>query len=146
VGESVTEVEIGRWLKNEGDAVDKDEPVVEIETDKITLELPAPAAGRISRIDKKQGDAATVGDVIGLLEEGVGGAPSAEPSARKSEPAPAETSSDGAEPRIMPAARHLAEQHGIDPTKVEGTGPGGRVLKEDVQRAVDSADKRGAKS
>ena len=72
VGESITEVQIGRWLKDEGDRVEKDETLVEIETDKITVELPAPAAGTLARITRKQGDEAAVGDIIGELNEGEG--------------------------------------------------------------------------
>ncbi|MEM0915950.1 MAG: biotin/lipoyl-containing protein, partial [Planctomycetota bacterium] len=68
VGESITEVEIGNWLKNVGDAVEKDEPVAEIETDKVTLELPAPAAGVITELLLGTGDPAKVGDVIGYVD------------------------------------------------------------------------------
>src|SRR6266436_1931060 len=72
VGESVTEVEIGEWLKAEGDHVEKDENVVIIETEKATVELPAPASGTLAKIRKQQGDSAKVGDVIGEMEEGAG--------------------------------------------------------------------------
>ena len=73
VGESITEVEIGQWLKAEGDAVAKDDPLVEIETDKVTLELPAPEAGTILKITHPQGTPAKVGDTIGTFEPGEGG-------------------------------------------------------------------------
>src|SRR5687768_10209834 len=69
VGESITEVQIGKWLKAEGDRVSKDEALVEIETDKVTAELPAPVAGVLTRVLKKTGDAANVGDVIGEVDE-----------------------------------------------------------------------------
>src|SRR5262245_32171579 len=72
VGESVTEVEIGDWLKREGEHVDQDEPVVVLETDKVTVELPAPAAGTVKTQLKQKGDKATVGDVIGYLDESDG--------------------------------------------------------------------------
>src|SRR5216110_2603596 len=68
VGESITEVEIGEWLKNEGEPVDQDEPVVVIETEKVTVELPAPTAGTITSMLKHKGDKASVGDVIGYME------------------------------------------------------------------------------
>ena len=68
VGESITEVEIGDWLKNPGDSVQEDEPVVVIETEKVTVELPAPAAGTITQTLKRKGEKATVGDVIGYME------------------------------------------------------------------------------
>src|SRR5262245_50697682 len=87
VGESVTEVEIGDWLKNEGEFVDQDEPVVVLETDKVTVELPAPASGTIKSLLKHKGDKATVGDVIGYLEEGNGARP-AKPAAAIERPAP----------------------------------------------------------
>src|SRR5262245_64268298 len=92
VGESVNEVEIGDWLKNEGEYVDADDPVVVIETDKVTVELPAPAAGTIKSVLKHKGDRAAVGDVIGYLEEGEGnGTRPAKPARTESpaEPAPA---------------------------------------------------------
>src|SRR5215471_12350820 len=72
VGESITEVEIGDWLKDEGEHVEQDEPVVVIETEKVTVELPAPASGTIKSRLKNKGEKATVGDVIGYLEEGAG--------------------------------------------------------------------------
>src|SRR6266853_5543431 len=72
VGESVTEVEIGEWLKAEGDHVEKDENVVVIETEKATVELPAPTSGTLAKIRKQKGDSARVGDVIGEMEEGGG--------------------------------------------------------------------------
>src|SRR5262245_64198722 len=72
VGESITEVEIGDWLKNEGEHVDADEPVVVIETEKVTVELPSPASGTLKSLLKQKGEKATVGDVIGYLEEGEG--------------------------------------------------------------------------
>src|SRR5687768_1270355 len=79
VGESITEVQIGEWLKAEGDRVERDEILVKIETDKVTVDLPAPSAGVLSRVSKKQGDAAAVGDVIAYLEEGAAAQPSAPP-------------------------------------------------------------------
>src|SRR6187399_2143199 len=74
VGESVREVQIGRWLKREGEAVAQDENVVELETDKASMELPAPVAGVLGQILKKEGDMVSVGDIIGYLEAGTGAA------------------------------------------------------------------------
>ena len=184
VGESITEVFIGAWLKNEGDTVAQDEPLVEIETDKATLEVPAPVAGVLSGVLKKQGDAATVGEIIAQ----VGGAssaasapapaeaaptPEAPPAAAQDEaptreknqsqapemaydPRPGETAdaqaqklagnvadagtnmgAGGSEPHVMPAAQRLLDEHGLSARDVRATGPGGRLLKEDVQRLVD---------
>ncbi|MEM8781601.1 MAG: 2-oxoglutarate dehydrogenase complex dihydrolipoyllysine-residue succinyltransferase [Planctomycetota bacterium] len=144
VGESITEVQIGRWLKQPGEAVKKDEPLVEIETDKVTLELPAPADGVIQDISHDQGADAVVGDKIGTFEEGAAGntGPEAKPAAapeRREEAAAGSASSNGAPPKaephtgpVMPAAQLLIEQHGLDPAAIPGTGPNGRVLKEDV--------------
>src|SRR6266571_2102596 len=87
VGESITQVEIGEWLKTPGEAVTQDEPVVIIETDKVTVELPAPASGTITEMLKLKGDKAAVGDVIGYMEPngGSGGSP---PQMRRGEPGP----------------------------------------------------------
>jgi 2-oxoglutarate dehydrogenase E2 component (dihydrolipoamide succinyltransferase) len=151
VGESITEVQIGEWLKGEGDRVERDEILVKIETDKVTVDLPAPSAGVLSRITKKQGDAAAVGDVIAYLEEG-GAQPSA-PAADAQPSAPAaDASGDEAVPssgskdvretippqgfaRVMPSARRALKERGLRAEDVEPSGPGGRVLKEDVLRA-----------
>lgn len=153
-GESVTEVQIGAWRKAEGDFVERDEIIVEIETDKATMELPAPVAGVIARITKKSGSAARVGDVIGLLDEKAAaarartgpakaGAPAAsmpaQSASRATERSPAAQPASGPGERIMPAARRVLGEQGIDPAAVRPTGPGGRVLKEDALRHVDGA-------
>lgn len=143
VGESITEVEIGDWLKNKGDTVRKDEPVVALESEKATVELPAPESGTLVQVLKQKGEVAKVGEVIAMLE--VEGAP---PSGKKpekkdrearAEPAPAAAS---AERRVMPAAQKALEEHGLQTAHVEATGPGGRLLKEDVLRHLETA--RGA--
>lgn len=118
-GESVSEVEIGNWLKQKGDAVQRDEPLVVLESDKASMELPAPAAGTITEVLKKTGDTATVGEVIAYLE----------PGQAKPEAPPAKT-----EPRVMPAAAREITQRGLSAKEIKPTGPGGRVLKEDVLR------------
>ena len=119
VGESVTEVFIGNWLKREGDPVVKDEPLVEIETDKATLEISATVSGMLSKVLKREGESAAVGEVIALLQEG---------SPPASEAVAAE------EVQVMPAARRLLDEHRLDASDVPSSGPGGRLLKEDVQR------------
>ena len=122
VGESITEVEIGDWLKNEGEHVDQDEPIVVIETEKVTVELPAPAAGTITSRLKNKGDKATVGDVIGYLEEGDGARSSRTERASgngkpPAEPAP-ETHVETPPPMITPSAATPAQiapaPHGRD--------------------------------
>src|SRR5688572_23284222 len=106
IGESITEVEIGRWLKNKGDFVGKDEPIVAIDSEKATVEIPAPVSGTISDLLKKPGETAKVGEVIAYLEEN-GQPPAAKPATAQS---PEATSTPKPEPRITPAAqRALAE-------------------------------------
>ncbi len=146
VGESVTEVQIGEWLKAVGDTVRTDEPVVMIETDKVTVELPAPANGRITEIKIKAGETAQVGDVVGYMEEGEAATPSADTAAPVSAPpvsappaapsAPAE-SATGA--HVMPAAARALADSGLSADQVAATGPGGRLLKEDVINAAAGA-------
>jgi 2-oxoglutarate dehydrogenase E2 component (dihydrolipoamide succinyltransferase) len=161
VGESITEVQIGEWLKGEGDSVQRDEIVVKIETDKVTVDLPAPVSGRLGPIRVKQGQTAAVGDVIGSIEEGAAAekpAPAAEkptPAANNAsassapaprpEPATSETQRAARDvretippqgfARVMPSARRALKERGLRAEDVEATGPGGRVLKEDVMRA-----------
>lgn len=158
VGESITEVQIGDWLVGEGASADKDQSVVVIETDKVTTELPAPSAGTVARILKKKGEKAVIGEVIGYLVAGAA-APKAAPAAK---PAPAATmpagstqppvASTSAAPAhaavggvVMPAAARLAAERGIDASKLAGSGPGGRVLKEDVLAAGTQAGASTAK-
>lgn len=133
MGESINEVEIGTWLKNTGDFVERDEAVVAIESDKATVELPAPLAGRITQILKPKGAKATVGEVIGYMEETARPAVSREAVAatavRASAPAAAQT-------RVMPAARRALADAGLSADQVLASGPGGRLLKEDVARHV----------
>jgi 2-oxoglutarate dehydrogenase E2 component (dihydrolipoamide succinyltransferase) len=160
VGESITEVQIGRWLKQPGEAVKKDDPLVEIETDKVTLELPAPADGVVKSVTHEQGADASVGDTIGTFEEGAAGNEPAEKD--KSEPrtqdanapAPSESKASKAASNgqstasaqtidsiVMPAAQVLLDQHGLSARSVTGTGPGGRILKEDVLNHVKNPPK-----
>ena len=179
VGESITEVQIGAWLKAEGDSVERDEAVVEIESDKATLELPAPVSGTIEKLLKKKGDVVKIGELIATLAEGTGNgakpkkaasgaaaapatpaapappapAPPAKAASAKATPPPAPAQrpappqvpppappaaappprqSAAAPPRLMPSAERLIGQHGIAPGQVPASGPGGRLLKEDV--------------
>lgn len=140
VGESITEVQIGEWYVQEGVWVAQDKEIVGLETDKATFDVPAPTGGTITRILIKAGEMAAVGDVIGYFEtsEAPEGAeqPAANPAPAASQ-APAPPASAGAASgHVMPAAAREAAQSGVDPASVAGTGPGGRILKEDVQRAV----------
>ncbi len=197
VGESITEVFIGEWLKSEGDTVEKDEALVEVETDKATLEVPASVGGTLTKVLKQQGDTAEVGEVIAhISEEGAeegedadSGSDDAqaaeedsgedaeqaeasdsdepeasevadqddeagvspEQDAEEGEPekrgyeSDEEADSGDEQPRIMPAARRLLEENGVSAEEVEGTGPGGRLLKEDVQKYLDKQGDQGSK-
>jgi len=137
VGESITEVQLGEWLKAEGQPIRKDEPVVLIESEKATVELPAPADGFLSKVHKKRGEIARVGEVIALFETGTAAPTAGNPSATPAEPAPVAPAGTVAPP-VMPAARRVLSEAGVDPLRVPGTGPGGRVTKEDAQRAASS--------
>ena len=141
VGESITEVMIGIWKKQEGDAVATDESVVEIESDKATVELPAPGGGTISKILKGSGERATVGEVIGYMElasAGAAPAPTAAPAAALPTPAaPPPTAAPAV--RVMPAAARVLGEAGVAAAAAVATGPGGRITKADAQQAVAAA-------
>ncbi len=151
VGESVTEVEIGRWLVKEGQSITVDQPLVELETDKVNQELPAPVAGTLVKILKQAGDTARVKDVIAYIEEGAkGSAPAEAASASGSTPsndkphADAQRSEASATDKIMPAAQALLDQHGLKAADVTATGPKGNLLKEDVLKHVENKQKQPA--
>ena len=130
--ESVEEGTVATWHKQPGEAVARDELIVDIETDKTVLEVLATADGVISEIVKNEGDVVQSGELIGKFEVGgaaTAAAPAAAAASEASEAAPAEASEDAF---VNPAARVLAEENGIDPQSVTGTGKGGRVTKEDV--------------
>jgi len=157
VGESITEVQIGDWLKAEGESVSRDEIIVKIETDKVTVDLPAPTTGTITKILAKKGTVCQVGEVIGYLEEGAAAAAkpqAAAPVAAAPAPvaAPAEVDAKPAREtmppqgfaRVMPSARRALKERGVQADDVEATGPGGRVLKEDVMRHTPRAEAKPA--
>ena len=141
LGESVTEATIAKWFKNVGDAVKADEPLCELETDKVTVEVPAPAAGMLSAITAPAGTTVAVGAKLGELEAGAAGkaaapaaaAPAAAKAAPAAAPAPAAVSSDK---QPGPAARKALSEAGLDATAVSGSGKDGRVTKPDVAAAV----------
>ncbi len=131
-GESITEVQVGEWRKSVGDRVEVDEVIVEIETDKAAIELPAPVAGRLSEIRLETGADAAIGDVVAIIEEGADGNISA-PAVN----APADEPAVVEEPRVMPAAARVIAQNDLTTAEVEGTGPGGRILKENVEQLLE---------
>jgi 2-oxoglutarate dehydrogenase E2 component (dihydrolipoamide succinyltransferase) len=142
LGESVTEATIGQWFKKVGDAVAADEPLVELETDKVTIEVPAPSAGVLSAISANAGDTVNVGALIGAIGEGAAvpapEAPKAAAPAAAPAPAPAApTNGNGSAPAPAPAAQKLMAENGIAASDVNGSGKHGQVLKEDVLAAMN---------
>jgi 2-oxoglutarate dehydrogenase E2 component (dihydrolipoamide succinyltransferase) len=139
LGESVTEATVGQWFKKEGEAVNADEPLVELETDKVTIEVPAPAAGTISEISASEGDTVEIGAVLGAIIEGRGAA-AASPASETAAPVAAVAAAPVAANTSMPpapAASKLMAEQGLAPSSVEGTGRRGQVLKEDVLRVIE---------
>ncbi len=154
LGESVTEATIGKWFKHPGDAVAVDEPLVELETDKVTIEVPAPAAGVLSEIAAKDGETVAVGAVLGQIKDGAGAAKAAtaaplaakpaiaQPPAAKSAAAPAAAAKPAAgasDLPLAPSVRKLSAESGLDAAAVPGTGKDGRVTKGDMLAAIERA-------
>ena len=138
LGESVTEATIAQWFKKPGEAVAVDEPLVELETDKVTVEVPAPAAGTLTEIAVQAGETVEVGALLAMLEEGAG-APAAAP--RKDEPkaaAPAAPQPASDDRPQAPSVTRLAAESGVNPAQVPGTGRDGRVTKGDMLSAIAS--------
>jgi 2-oxoglutarate dehydrogenase E2 component (dihydrolipoamide succinyltransferase) len=150
LGESVTEATIGRWFKKAGDAVAVDEPLVELETDKVTIEVPAPSAGTLGEIAAKDGDTVAVGALLGLITDGAAGAkptaaaapakaaaPAAPPAAAA--PAPAAPKAPPSDAPLAPSVRKLSAESGVDASTVPGSGKDGRVTKGDMLAAIEKA-------
>jgi len=140
--ESVTDATLVGWHKKAGETVARDENLVDLETDKVVLEVPAPASGTISKIVVEDGATVEAGDVLAILEEGdvAAAAPAApEPKAETPEPRPAPAQAAGAA-KTSPAVRRLLEEHDLDATMVAGTGKGGRITKADVMSFLKSDD------
>ncbi len=148
LGESVSEATVANWLKKEGEAVVADEPIVELETDKVTLEVNAPAAGVISKIAAPEGANVEVGALLGELAEGAA-ANDVKPAAKAPEESikhesfepPAGTAEKEEAMNLSPAVRKLVDDHNLDPSKITGTGKGGRLLKEDVLNFIEGHGK-----
>jgi len=156
LGESVTEATIGKWFKKAGDAVAVDEPLVELETDKVTIEVPAPAAGVLAEVAVKDGDTVAVGALLGSIKEGAGAVPTGRPeqktettkpigagpepiAPRQAPAAPAPAPSKAADAPLAPSVRKIAAETGVDASTVPGTGKDGRVTKGDMLAAIERA-------
>jgi 2-oxoglutarate dehydrogenase E2 component (dihydrolipoamide succinyltransferase) len=138
LGESISEAVVGKWHKKPGDAVKADEPLLVLETDKVTVDVPSPAAGTLEKALVKEGDTVRVGQVLGSVAAGaVAAAPAPAASTPAAAPAPAApaapAAAKAAEPvHATPVARNIMQDKGIDPSSVKGSGPGGRIHKDDV--------------
>jgi pyruvate dehydrogenase E2 component (dihydrolipoamide acetyltransferase) len=139
LGEGLTEGEVARWLVSEGQEIAEDDPLVEIQTDKTTVEIPSPAAGVVSRILVGEGDVVPVGTVLVVIG-GDGSAPAEEPSAEPSVSATPRgqtpDSGRGGRVRATPLVRRLAQELGVELEGIEGTGPQGRVTEADARSAA----------
>src|SRR6187401_3082253 len=162
LGESVTEATIGKWFKKPGEAVAVDEPLVELETDKVTIEVPAPAAGVLAEVAAKDGETVAVGALLGQIKEGAGApaakpaaAPTGRPDQKTATPTPINAADEEPQPRVPPKAdaqpatkgdmplapsvRKMSAESGVDPAKVDGSGKDGRVTKGDMMVAIERA-------
>lgn len=149
LGESIVEATVGEWLKEEGEAVRVGDALVSLETDKVDVEVGAETSGVLARIERQVGEDVEIGDVLAVIEEGepaadeapeeeaapVEEAAQAEEGEREERAAEAEPSADGEQ--ATPVARRVAEDQGVDLREIKGTGPGGRVTKQDVQGYVE---------
>jgi len=139
LGEGLTEGEIARWLVAEGQEIAEDDPLVEIATDKTTVEIPSPAGGTVSSILVQEGEIVPVGTVLVVIGgDGAAAAPDPKPAAEqpRAEPAPQQLAPD-AKVRATPLVRRVAQEFGVDLASVSGTGPQGRITEEDVRAAAD---------
>src|SRR5581483_4846032 len=144
LGESVTEATIGKWFKHPGDPVAVDEPLVELETEKVTIEVPSPASGVLSEIAVKDGETVAVGALLGQIKEGAGAAkaaaaaPAAKAAAPPVVPPPAAAKAPSDMP-LPPSVRKMAAESGVDASTVPGSGKDGRVTKGDMLAAIERA-------
>jgi 2-oxoglutarate dehydrogenase E2 component (dihydrolipoamide succinyltransferase) len=160
LGESVTEATIGKWFKKAGDVVAVDEPLVELETDKVTIEVPAPAAGVLTDVAVKDGDTVAVGALLGAIKEGPGAVPAGRPDQKTERAKPIDAGPEQPKPRdaapspppkpkpaaapaadmpLAPSVRKIAAETGIDAATVPGSGKDGRVTKGDMLAAIERA-------
>ncbi|HVP60402.1 MAG TPA: 2-oxoglutarate dehydrogenase complex dihydrolipoyllysine-residue succinyltransferase [Myxococcaceae bacterium] len=161
LGESITEAVVGKWHKKVGDTVAVDEPVVVLETDKVTIDVPAPAAGTIAAIAHSEGDTVKIGDVLGTIAGGAAAGASAPAAAKPAQPAPvapppapvraaapprplpvpaaqaAPSSGASRQAPMTPVARAIADANGLDPATLRGSGASGRVMKDDVLTVLE---------
>src|SRR5262245_32737211 len=141
LGESVVEARIAKWLKKPGDRVEVGEPIVELETEKIDLEVSAEKGGVLASIARQEGEDVKIGELLAVVDESgaaVAAAPAAEPKPA-AKPAPSPNGSAADDPRATPTARRVAKDHDVKLETVQGSGSAGRVMKQDVQAAIAPA-------
>ncbi|ARR55574.1 2-oxoglutarate dehydrogenase complex dihydrolipoyllysine-residue succinyltransferase [Rhizorhabdus wittichii] len=156
LGESITEATLGQWLKKPGEAVKADEPIASLETDKVSVEVPAPTAGVIAELVVGEGDTVNVGAVIARIDAGATASTAATPAvedrnaigqaeaAAPAEPAAAPVEDAGDPVTLSPSVRRAVLEHGVDPSKIKGTGKDGRLTKDDVIAAAKTQPKPAA--
>ena len=145
VGESIVDARVAKWLRKEGEVVSVGDPLVELETDKIDLEVAAPQGGVLKRIDRKDGEDVKVGEVLGVIEDSAGATqqPAAAPPAAPANDTPADSKASSSEKtRSTPTARKAAEEHEVDLSHVRGSGDAGRVMRRDVEQAATGGNGR----
>ena len=142
LGEGITEGEVLKWMVKEGDQIKEDQPIVEVMTDKVNVQIPSPRSGRVSKVLVKEGDVAKVGQTILVIDDGAAGAPTATMATPpKQIPAQAAVQVQPAPPTAAqsvlatPATRKLARELGVDITRVRGSGPQGRVTDDDIRKS-----------
>ena len=152
LGESVTEATVATWFKKPGDAVAVDEMLCELETDKVTVEVPSPAAGVLGEIVAAEGETVGVDALLATLKEGEGADAAAPTKAPAEAPAPAAAPTSAKDVEDAPSAKKIMAEKGIDPASVQGSGRDGRIMKEDVVNVAaapapdhSAAPERGAK-
>jgi len=144
VGESIVDARVAKWLRREGEVVAVGDPLVELETDKIDLEVSAPQGGVLKRIDRKDGEDVKVGEVLGVIEEATGTAAQPSPAQAAAPAKPVEAAKSAERTRSTPTARKAAEEHDVDLTRVRGSGDAGRVMRRDVEQAATGGNGRSA--
>ncbi|TGK42694.1 2-oxoglutarate dehydrogenase complex dihydrolipoyllysine-residue succinyltransferase [Leptospira andrefontaineae] len=137
MGESITEATIANWVKKEGERVEQDEVLVELETDKVTMEVPAPSAGVLQKINKKPGETVKIKEVIGIIDPSAS-AKSTPTSSTPSSTNTAQTNTTNATQNdtLPPAVRKLIDDNGLNPASISGSGKNGQITKEDVLNAI----------
>jgi len=135
VGESIVDARVAKWLRREGEVVAVGDPLVELETDKIDLEVSAPQGGVLKRIDRKDGEDVKVGEVLGVIEEAAGAGQTVTSPPAPSPDAPSDKAAAD-RTRSTPTARRAAQEHDVDLSRVRGSGDAGRVMRRDVEQAA----------